>query len=207
MQLAALEPASLPPLVLPPDVVQWFEEQLEAARAASLPVLPQGMSSAARQQQPPQQQQQQLQQQVGSPSLRQKRKWQAGSPPHAGAAAGQPAATRSWAAVVSGKPTDYRALAAQHVPALSRLPYWQQLQEQLQAERQQSIGLRDHAMLAASGAAASGTLSQQLPEAANGSSDSSLLPAAASQSPLFQTLRQQAASERAATQRLLHLAQ
>ena len=201
MQLAALESASLSPLVLPPDVVQWFEEQLETARAAPVPLLPQATNLAATQQQ---QQQQQLQ--VGSPSLRQKRKWQASSPPHATAAAGQPLAPRSWAAVVSGVPADHAASSAQRLPAISRLPYWQQLQEQLQAEKQQSFGLRDHAALAASGAAAVGTHVAQPPEAAGGAG-SPTLAAAASQSPLLQALRQQAASERAATQRLLHLVQ
>jgi hypothetical protein len=69
MQLSALEAAALPAVVLPPDVDQWLDQQLEAAKAALPPVLPHAALTAARQQQP--------QQRPGSPSLRQKRKWQA----------------------------------------------------------------------------------------------------------------------------------
>ena len=206
MQLAALESASLSPLVLPPDVVQWFEEQLEAARAAPVPLLPQGAVSTISRPQPPQPQPP-PQQQLFSPSVRQKRKWQAGSPPYAGAAVEQPPASRSWAAVVSGAPGKPTATVAQRTPAVSRLPYWQQLQEQLQAEKQQSLGFRDHAMLAAAGTAASGSLVHHPPVATNGGGNGSMPAAAVSKSPLLQALQERAASEWAATQRLLHLAQ
>ena len=200
MQLAALEAAALPPLVLPPDVAEWYEEQLVAARAAPVPAAPQARPAAALQQQ-----QQQQQQQLHSTTLRQKRKWQPGSPPLVGAAEQQLPAQRSWAAVVSGMPAHSDA-ARQQGPAISRLPYWQQLQEQLQAEKEEALGPRSHSTFASAAAAAAGADVQRHQVPSGEGSEGPSVPSGAAGSRLLQALQQQAACERAATQRLLRLA-
>lgn len=197
MQLSCLEGSAIPPLVLPPDVEQWFEGQLDAARAAPPPVLPHPLVAAAQQQQ---------EQQGGSPSLRQKRKWQPGSPELAQAEQ-QPAAlaARSWAAVVAGGRAPAQAAAG-----ISKLPFWAQLKQQIASEQQQALGLKDHAVLAAAGLGPVGAPMQWGQVAMSnggGFAAAAAAPsaAAASASPLLQALRQQAAAEKAAAARLLSL--
>jgi hypothetical protein len=196
MQLSALEAAALPAVVLPPDVDQWFDQQLEAAKAALPPTLPHAALTAARQQQP--------QQRPGSPSLRQKRKWQASSPPAAAserqpaAAATEPAPQRSWASVVAS----VRAAAGQAAPAISRLPLWQHLKQRLAAEQQQEQGLRGLAVFAASGEerVVAPPPVEQPPLGIGGEDGSGYT------LPLLQQLHQAASAERAATARLVQLA-
>lgn len=225
MQLAALESAALPPLVLPPDVLQWLEEQLEAAQAAPPPVLPHPLLAAA----------QQRQQQPGSPSLRQKRKYAASASPPGQALRQAPApaaaAQRSWAAVVAGAGPAARVQAPAPAPAqggrllmpapaqgISSLPLWEQLRQRLDVEKAQAAGLRDHAMLAATGMGAVHATPlpawqpQQLRPLENGVGGSchpspAPDPSSSMKSPLLQQLQAAASAERAAAERLARLAQ
>lgn len=206
MQLAALEAAALPPLVLPPDVEQWLEGQLDAARVAAPPVLPHPQLLAAVQQQ--------VQQLPDSPSRRQKRKHEPGSSPpaqvfrkvatEAGTAA--PVAQRSWAAIVAGGAPSARAQAppAAPAPAISGLPLWEQLKQRLDAEKAQAAGLHDAALHVATGnnvapAPVQAAWQQhQQPALANG--------AAGGKPSLLQTLRAAASAERTANEWLVRLA-
>lgn len=215
LQLAALEGESLPPLVLPVEVEHWVEKQLAAAGTAAPPALPFAMRAAA-------QGQQQQQPRSGAPSVPKKRKWQAGSPTSTVDAVAPAAAApaRSWAAVVAGRPAAATAALQQPaVSAISKLPFWQQLKEQLAAEQHRELGLQEHAVLAVTNMLSpSGQhLSSRgcgVHDAVAGSSlaaAGAAAPGAAATEPsngrpsLLQQLQQEAMAERAATERLVRI--
>lgn len=174
MQLAMLETAGVPPLMLTPDLEEWFNQQLGAAKAA-LPLPPH--AAVAQQQRP------------GSPSLRQKRKWQATGLPPGSSADQQPCV-----AAVS-------APAQQQQPdssAISRLPFWHHLKQALLAEKHQEVDLQEHAVLVA---ADTTFLPVDLSEL-----DGSDNEACVAGTGTLRQLQQAAVTERAATERLMRLA-
>ena len=182
MQLATLGGPGVPPLVLTPDVEDWFDQQLEAARAATAPALPRATVMAVRTEQ---------QLRPGSPSLGQKRKWQAGSPP-------SPVANES--AVGAWPGPAHRQTGPPQVSPFSKLPLWQRLQQALLAEQDCEVGLNQHAIEAA----ACKVILQgpALPEQNGGDDEAGCVLA---RTGTLAQLRQAAASERTATERLLQL--
>lgn len=219
MQLVALEGADVPPLVLPPDVEQWLDEALDAARAAPPPALPlPALLAPPPSAQQAQQQWQQAQQQAESAS-QQKRKRQASASPPGQAPRPAPAAAaqRSWAAVVAGPGAAAQQPRPAAGPPISSMPLWQQLRQQLHSEQQQTVGLRDHALAAAIGstppAAAPWQLQPPQPQVlepwanGNGAAAAATTPGSGGKLSMLNALRASAAAERAAAERLVRLAQ
>lgn len=217
LQLAVLEADRLPPLVLPVEVEQWVESELTAVETAAPPALPAALLAAARPQQ--------KQHQRGSgPSVLQKRKWQAGSPPSAagGPATESAAPTRTWAAVVAGRsPSSSAAAALQQsaVPVISKLPFWKHMTEQMAAEQQREQGLQEHAVLAAtdmlppdgqpvpsSGIAHGDFIHYSLVAAVTASAGGGAGAPGNGRLSLLQRLRQEAMAEQEATERLVQTA-